>query len=187
MRRLVVLDRDGVINHDSDSFIKSAEEWLPIDGSAEAIARLTNAGFTVAVASNQSGIGRQLLSESDLGEIHEKMCQHIDNAGGRIDKIVFCPHLPDADCDCRKPRPGLLLQLQDYYNVDMHDVPVIGDSERDLRAAQAVGARPVLVLTGNGAKTQALLERSGEPMETFENLAAAADALLLELSQEPRP
>jgi D-glycero-D-manno-heptose 1,7-bisphosphate phosphatase len=186
MIRLVVLDRDGVINHDSDSFIKSADEWLPIDGSAEAIGRLTNAGYTVAVATNQSGIGRQLLSDSDLVEIHNKMCQHIENAGGHIDKIVFCPHLPDAGCDCRKPRPGLLLQLQDYYGIDLHDIPVIGDSERDLRAAQAVGARPVLVLTGNGKKTLASLELSGEAMETFENLASAVDALLLESSQEPR-
>lgn len=180
MKRLVVLDRDGVINQDSDSFIKSADEWLPIDGSADAIARLTNAGYTVAVATNQSGIGRELLSSSDLDVIHDKMRRHIEAAGGRIDKIVFCPHLPDADCDCRKPRPGLLLQLQDYYTVDMNSVPVIGDSDRDLRAAQAIGARPILVLTGNGKRTLASLELSGEPMETFENLASAVDALLLE-------
>ena len=153
---------------------------MPIDGSADAIARLTNAGYTVAVATNQSGIGRELLSSSDLDVIHDKMRRHIEAAGGRIDKIVFCPHLPDADCDCRKPRPGLLLQLQDYYTVDMNSVPVIGDSDRDLRAAQAIGARPILVLTGNGKRTLASLELSGEPMETFENLASAVDALLLE-------
>ena len=104
-----------------------------------------------------------------------------------IDKIVFCPHLPDAGCDCRKPLPGLLQQLRDYYCVDMNRVPVIGDSERDLRAAQAIGARPILVLTGKGQKTQALLELSGETMETFENLASAVDALLLESSQGSRP
>jgi len=148
MTRLVVLDRDGVINHDSDAFIKSADEWQPIDGSAAAIGRLTRAGYTVAVATNQSGIGRGLLSNADLGSIHEKMQQQIEHAGGHIDRIVFCPHLPDEDCECRKPKPGLLEQLATHYGVSLRDVPVIGDSERDLLAAAAVGARPLLVLTG---------------------------------------
>lgn len=180
MKRLVVLDRDGVINYDSDSFIKTPDEWLPIDGSAEAISRLTRAGYTVAVATNQSGIGRRLLGEADLDEIHTRMQQHIAAAGGRIDKIVYCPHLPGAGCDCRKPKPGLLEQLQDHYGVAMNQVPFIGDSERDLRAAMSVGARPILVLTGKGKKTLSMLKASGEPMEVFENLSAAVDALLQE-------
>ena len=178
--RLVVLDRDGVINHDSDDFITTAEEWRPLAGSAEAIARLTEAGYTVAVATNQSGIGRGLLSESDLNAIHNKMLQHIESAGGRIDRIVYCPHLPDAGCDCRKPRPGLLKQLQDHYGIDMHGVPFVGDSERDLGAATAIGARPILVLTGNGRKTLEMRHRSGETAESYDNLESAVNAMLQE-------
>jgi D-glycero-D-manno-heptose 1,7-bisphosphate phosphatase len=186
MKKLVVLDRDGVINHDSDDFIKSVDEWLPIDGSAEAIARLTQAGFTVTVATNQSGIGRRLLSVAELDAIHAGMHQHIEMAGGRIDKIVFCPHLPDAGCDCRKPEPGLLRQLQKHYDIDMHGVPFIGDSERDLRAARAAGARPILVLTGNGRNTLAAIDRSAGPVDVFEDLSCAVEALLLESDRAPQ-
>ena len=182
--RLVVLDRDGVINHDSDDFITTADEWRPLEGSADAIARLSSAGFTVAVATNQSGIGRKLLSESGLKTIHSKMLGHIEAAGGRIDRIVYCPHLPDAGCDCRKPLPGLLKQLQDHYGINMKGVPFVGDSERDLRAAFAIGARPILVLTGNGSKTLEKLEGSGEAIEFYDNLAAVVDALLLEPGPE---
>ena len=182
--RLVVLDRDGVINHDSDDFITTADEWRPLDGSAEAISRLTTAGFSVAVATNQSGIGRGLLSENDLTAIHNKMRRHIESGGGRIDKIVYCPHLPDAGCDCRKPLPGMLKQLQEHYGIDMSGVPFIGDSERDLAAALAIGARPMLVLTGNGRKTLAALPRSGEPVEAYENLASAVDTLLREFGSK---
>jgi len=178
--RLVVLDRDGVINHDSDDFITTADEWRPLEGSAEAVSRLISAGYTVAVATNQSGIGRKLLTEDDLNSIHSKLQSHIESAGGRIDKIVYCPHLPDAGCDCRKPRPGLLKQLQDHYGVDMSGVPFVGDSDRDLRAAIAIGARPILVLTGNGRKTLARLELSGEAMEHYDDLSGAVDALLQE-------
>jgi D-glycero-D-manno-heptose 1,7-bisphosphate phosphatase len=180
MRKLIVLDRDGVINYDSDDFIKSAEEWRPIDGSAEAIGRLTEAGYTIAVATNQSGIGRGLLSDADLAAIHRKMRRHAELAGGYIDKIVYCPHLPDADCACRKPRPGLLEQLATHYSVGMQGVPVIGDSERDLQAATAVGARPLLVLTGNGRKTQAALVAAGGPVEAYDDLASAVDAIVSE-------
>jgi D-glycero-D-manno-heptose 1,7-bisphosphate phosphatase len=180
MTKLVVLDRDGVINHESDAFIKSAEEWRPIEGSAEAIGRLTAAGYTVAVATNQSGVGRALLSEVELTAIHEKMQQHAALAGGHIDKIVYCPHLPDAGCDCRKPKPGLLEQLAAHYSVGMQGVPVIGDSERDLQAAAAVGARPLLVLTGNGRKTHGALLGAGKAIEAYDDLASAVDALLSE-------
>lgn len=180
MTKLIVLDRDGVINHDSDDYIRSVDDWKPIDGSAEAIALLNDAGYTVAVATNQSGIGRQYLTVDELDSIHARMQGHVESAGGRIDAIVYCPHLPDAGCECRKPSPGLLIQLQDYYDVDMNGVPFIGDSERDLQAAQAVGARPVLVLTGKGRKTLATLRSSGESPEVFEDLASAVNALLRE-------
>ena len=184
MTALVVLDRDGVINRDSDNFIKSPDEWLPLPGSAEAIARLNDAGYTVAVATNQSGIGRRLYDEDSLEAIHAKMRLHVAAAGGKIDKIVYCPHLPDAGCDCRKPSPGLLVQLQEHYALDMNGVPVIGDSERDLRAAIAVGGRPMLVLTGNGKMTLAALESAGESMEVFQDLSSAVDSLLLEAGQD---
>lgn len=178
MIRLLVLDRDGVINHDSDAFVKCADEWRPIEGSAEAIARLTVAGFTIAVASNQSGLARQLFDEAALSEIHVRMRQYVEGLGGRIDKIVFCPHLPDAGCDCRKPKPGLLHQLALHYGVPLQEVPVVGDSERDLLAAAAAGGRPLLVLTGNGKETLAGRLAAGLPVEAFDDLAAVADALL---------
>ena len=178
MTRLVVLDRDGVINHDSDAFIKSAADWRPIDGSAAAIGRLTRAGYTVAVATNQSGIGRGLLSNADLTSIHEKMRRQAERAGGRIDRIVYCPHLPDEDCECRKPKPGLLEQLAAHYCVSLQGVPVIGDSERDLLAAAAVGARPLLVLTGNGRQTHAARVAAGMPVEAYDDLASAVVSLI---------
>lgn len=178
MTRLIVLDRDGVINHDSDAFVKCAEEWLPIAGSAEAIARLTQGGFTVAVATNQSGIGRRLFDESALSAIHGKMLKYINTVGGHIDKIVFCPHLPDAGCNCRKPKTGLLEQVAQHYGIGLQGVPVVGDSERDLRAGSAAGARPLLVLTGNGEKTLAKRVATGQAVEAFVDLAAVADALL---------
>ena len=175
-----MLDRDGVINHDSDAFIKSAAEWKPIDGSLDAIALLSEHGFTVAVASNQSGIGRQLLDRRALHAIHRKMRRAVRAAGGSIDCIVYCPHLPGDRCDCRKPAPGLLERLARRYGVSMEGVPVIGDSERDLAAARAVGARPVLVLSGNGRKTKAELDRLRVPVECYENLLTAARVLVNE-------
>ena len=178
MTRLVVLDRDGVINHESVEFIKSPGEWLPIDGSLEAIARLTDAGFTVAVATNQSGVGRELFSEGVLKEIHQKMLFLVEGAGGRIDRIQYCPHLPDAGCRCRKPAPGMFLDLAVHYDLDLTSVPVVGDSERDIQAAIAAGARPVLVLTGNGRKTRDSLSAQGKPVETFGSLAMFVDSLL---------
>ena len=173
-----MLDRDGVINHDSDAFIKSADEWQPIDGSAAAIGRLTRAGYAVAVATNQSGIGRGLLSNADLTSIHEKMRQQAERAGGHIDRIVYCPHLPDEGCECRKPKPGLLEQLATHYRISLQGVPVIGDSERDLLAAAAVGARPLLVLTGNGRQTHAARVDAGMPVEAYDDLASAVDSLI---------
>lgn len=179
-RKLVVLDRDGVINHESDAFIKSPGEWIPIDGSIEAIALLSRNGFTVAVASNQSGIGRGLLDRRTLHAIHRKMRRTVNAAGGSIDRIVYCPHLPGDGCDCRKPLPGLLERLARHYGVSMKGVAVVGDSERDLAAARAVDARPILVLTGNGLKTREELERQGIAVECHQDLLSAAKALLHE-------
>lgn len=176
--RLVILDRDGVINVESDEFIKSPAEWRPIPGSLEAIALLSSAGFEVAVATNQSGVGRKLLDGPALAAIHDKMRRAVRDSGGDIGKIVFCPHHPDDDCDCRKPRPGLLLDLSRQYGVPLVNVPVIGDSERDIESARAVGARPVLVLTGNGTATAAALESAGRPVETYDDLLAAARQLV---------
>lgn len=153
--KLIVLDRDGVINFDSDQFIKSPDEWKPIPGSLEAIARLNESGWRVVVASNQSGVGRGLFDMDTLNAINEKMTKAIGQAGGRLDAIFFCPHSADSTCDCRKPRPGMFLQIAERFNVDMRGVPVVGDSLRDLQAGVAVGCQPYLVLTGKGAKTQA--------------------------------
>lgn len=186
MTRLIVLDRDGVINRDSDDFIKSPGEWQPIPGSLDAIARLTAAGFTVAVATNQSGLGRGLFDVSALEAIHAKMRDAVSRAGGRIDRIAYCPHRPDAGCDCRKPRPGLLHQLADHYGIQLSGITVVGDSRRDLRAAAAAGARPVLVLTGNGMATQAELAADGERMDTFDDLAALAGSLLDDSQSNPQ-
>lgn len=175
---VVILDRDGVINHDSDAFIKSADEWRPIDGSIDAIANLHRAGFSVAVASNQSGIGRGLLDIDTLALIHEKMRELVGAAGGRIDHIVFCPHLPDAGCDCRKPLPGLLVQIGEHYDIPLNTVSVVGDSLRDLQAAVAVNARPLLVRTGNGHETETRLAGAGIDALVFDDLAAASEWLI---------
>lgn len=153
--KLIVLDRDGVINIDSEQFIKSPDEWKPIPGSLEAIARLNESGWRVVVASNQSGVGRGLFDMDTLNAINEKMTKAIGQAGGRLDAIFFCPHSADSTCDCRKPRPGMFVQIAERFNVDMKGVPVVGDSLRDLQAGVAVGCQPYLVLTGKGAKTQA--------------------------------
>ncbi|MGH8803088.1 MAG: D-glycero-beta-D-manno-heptose 1,7-bisphosphate 7-phosphatase [Casimicrobiaceae bacterium] len=174
---LIVLDRDGVINRDSDQYIKSPEEWQPVPGSLEAIARFNHAGFRVVVATNQSGVGRGLLDFATLTAIHDRMHRALAQVGGRIDAVFFCPHAADSRCECRKPKPGMLIEIGRRFNVDMTGVPVIGDSLRDLRAADAVQALPVLVLTGKGEQTL----RDGDfPPNTliFPDLAFAASALL---------
>ncbi len=150
--KLLVLDRDGVINHDSDAYIKSPEEWRPIPGSLEAIARLSQSGYRIAVATNQAGVARGLFDLSMLGRIHSKMQAAVSDAGGHIDAIFFCPHAPDAGCDCRKPKPGLLLEIFSRFGVKSEQTYMVGDSLRDLEAAHAAGCRPVLVRTGNGQK-----------------------------------
>jgi len=174
--RLVILDRDGVINRESVHFIRSPDEWVPLPGSLRAIADLSRAGFTVVIASNQSGVGRGLFDAATLEAIHARMTAAIEAEGGRIAGIFVCPHAPGDGCDCRKPLPGLLLQIGRAFGCTLSGVPAIGDSERDLRAAQAVGARPILVRTGNGRETEQRLS-GAEHIEVFDDLAAAAHAL----------
>jgi len=176
--RLVILDRDGVINEDSDAYIKSPKEWVPISGSLEAIARLNRADYRVVVATNQSGVARGLFTLDTLNRIHERMHRALAELGGHVDAIFFCPHAPDDLCTCRKPKPGLLQEIEQRLGVSLHGVPAIGDSLRDLQAAQAVGALPLLVLTGKGLLTQRKLVDSTADVPVFENLAAAVDALL---------
>jgi len=177
---LVILDRDGVINRDSKDFVKTADEWLPLPRSIQAIAALSRAGYTVTVASNQSGLARGLFDRNALRAMHRKLRRLVASEGGRIDRIVVCPHGPDDDCACRKPKPGLLHRLGRYYGTELAGVPVVGDSLRDLQAAVASGARPILVRTGNGHRTEAELRGDLAKAEVFDDLAAAADALLRE-------
>jgi D-glycero-D-manno-heptose 1,7-bisphosphate phosphatase len=176
--KLIILDRDGVINYDSDQFIKSPEEWKPIPGSLEAIARLNQADYRVVVATNQSGIGRGLFDMSMLNAIHNKMHKACALVGARIDAVFFCPHSNEHDCDCRKPKSGMLEEIAARYNLgSFGKVPVVGDSLRDLQPAAALGAQPYLVLTGKGMKTQAA---GGLPEGTqiFPDLAAVAATLV---------
>ena len=175
--KLVILDRDGVINHDSAEFIKSPDEWRPIPGSLEAIARLTHAGYQVVLATNQSGIGRGLFEVSALNAIHDRMHRALGQIGGRIDAIFFCPHAQDANCECRKPKAGLLQEIARRFSVDLKGVPIIGDSLRDLQAADAVGALPILVLTGKGVHTR---DAGALPPATqiYSDLAAAVRAIV---------
>jgi D-glycero-D-manno-heptose 1,7-bisphosphate phosphatase len=179
--KLVILDRDGVINYDSEHFIKNPDEWKPIPGSLEAIASLNQAGFRVVVASNQSGVGRGLLDMATLNAIHAKMHKLLGQMGGRIDAVFFCPHPADSSCECRKPRPGLMREIARRYNQDLRGVPAIGDSLRDLQAAAEMGAQSILVRTGKGETT---LGAGGLPegVRVFDNLAEAARALLAEMA-----
>jgi D-glycero-D-manno-heptose 1,7-bisphosphate phosphatase len=175
--KLIILDRDGVINFDSDQFIKSPQEWKPIPGSLEAIARLNQADYRVVVATNQSGIGRGLFDMPTLNAIHDKMHKACALVGARIDAVFFCPHAAEMDCLCRKPKSGMLEEIAARYNVDMKGVPSVGDSLRDLNCAVKVGAQPILVLTGKGIKTQSA---GGLPEGTrvFADLAAVVAELV---------
>lgn len=175
--KLIILDRDGVINQDSDAYIKSVDEFIPLPGSLEAIARLKKAGYTVAVATNQSGIARGYYDEATLAAMHDKLAHLLDEQGGEIDYIAYCPHGPDDNCDCRKPMPGLLHEISKHFNVELTHVPIVGDSLRDIQAAKTVGATPILVMTGKGERTLTNKEQlNGIPV--FADLAAAVDAIL---------
>ncbi|MEK6592781.1 MAG: D-glycero-beta-D-manno-heptose 1,7-bisphosphate 7-phosphatase [Pseudomonadota bacterium] len=175
--KLIILDRDGVINHDSAAYIKSPGEWKPIPGSLEAIALLNQAGCHVVVATNQSGVGRGLFEMATLNAIHDKMHRALGLVGGRVDAIFFCPHAQDAGCACRKPKTGLFEDIARRFKTNLRDVPSIGDSLRDLQAAAAVGAQPILVLTGKGEKTR---RDGGLPPGTqvFTDLAEAVKSLI---------
>lgn len=174
--KLLILDRDGVINQDSDDYIKSVQEWIPIPGSIEAIAQLSKAGWTVAVATNQSGIARGYYDIATLEAMHTRLRELVAGQGGEVGLIVCCPHGPDEGCDCRKPRPGMLQTIAHHYGVDLTGIWFIGDSKGDLQAALAVASQPVLVKTGKGSKTMA----GSLPMGTliFDDLAAVAAELI---------
>lgn len=151
---LIVLDRDGVINVESHEYIKSPDEWIEIPGSIEAIANLKRAGHQVAVATNQSGIARGYYTHEILHLIHQKMTDRLAQFDAEFDAIFYCPHHPNDHCDCRKPKPGLLLQISAHLNADLSKAMMVGDSLRDIQAGQAVNSRTVLLRTGNGAKTE---------------------------------
>jgi len=176
----IILDRDGVINYDSDQYIKSPQEWLPIPGSLEAIATLNRYGFQVLVATNQSGIARGYYDVPILDDIHEKLMRELASVGGYIDEIFFCPHHPEDGCLCRKPKPGLLHQMQAKYPINFAETFFIGDSTVDIQAAKAAGCKPLLVLTGNGQKTLAEQTEQTELADTlyFPDLARAVEYVL---------
>jgi D-glycero-D-manno-heptose 1,7-bisphosphate phosphatase len=176
--RLIILDRDGVINEDSMDYIKSPEEWQPIPGSLEAIAQLNRAGYRVVVVTNQSAIGRGLLDLNTLCRIHDKMAHSLADVGGFIEAVFFCPHRPEDNCECRKPKPGLLKDIGARLDMDLTDVPAIGDSLRDLQAAAAVGARAILVRTGKGEATREAIQGKMH-VAVYRDLAEAVDQLLL--------
>ncbi|HBE92289.1 MAG TPA: D-glycero-beta-D-manno-heptose-1,7-bisphosphate 7-phosphatase [Gammaproteobacteria bacterium] len=181
--KTIILDRDGVINEDSDAYIKSVEEWKPIPGALEAIARLCRNDYRIVVATNQSGVARGLFSIDTLNSIHHHMLKEVRNKGGMIEAIFFCPHGPDEDCQCRKPRTGMLREIAVRMKIETSGVPVVGDSMRDLQAAHDSGAIPVLVLTGKGRKTSRQLKKKDSPIPSsdviqYASLEAFAEALL---------
>jgi len=177
--KLIVLDRDGVINHDSDAYIKSVDEWVPIEGSLEAIARLNHGGYTVVVASNQSGIARGYFDIETLSAMHRKMDNLLAKIGGRVDAVFYCPHGPDDGCSCRKPKPGMLLEIGQRFNVPLSNVVFIGDSIADIKAASSANANSMLVRTGKGKKAEKILRAEGKAaVPVYDDLATAVAAIL---------
>ena len=177
--KLVILDRDGVINYDSAQFIKSPNEWIPIPGSLEAIALLNQSGFRVVLATNQSGISRGLFDMATLNAIHDKMLHALGQLGGRIDALFYCPHSAEAKCECRKPKPGMIEEIGRRFGIDLKGVPSVGDSLRDLECSAAFGCQPILVRTGKG---EATLAAGGLPENTWicADLADAAQRIIAE-------
>ncbi len=176
-QKIVILDRDGIINYDSPNYIKSPEEWIPIPGSLEAIAALTEAGFRIAVATNQSGVARGLYSLQTLDAIHQKMLKMIGECGGEIEKIVYCPHHPEQKCFCRKPKPGMLLEISEYFDEPLDNIPYIGDRLTDVQAARTVGAIPILIDSPMTQK-DSNNEDSIKEDKRFNNLKEAVDWIL---------
>jgi D-glycero-D-manno-heptose 1,7-bisphosphate phosphatase len=179
---LIILDRDGTINEDRDDFVKSADEWVPLPGALEAIARLNQAGWQTVIATNQSGLGRGLFDMAALNAMHTKMNAALARVGGRVGSVFFCPHAPEDQCSCRKPLPGLYEQIGERYGADLRKVPVVGDSVRDLEAAVAAGCLPHLVRTGKGAALTegqlALLEQQIPGLQVHADLAAFAESMI---------
>jgi D-glycero-D-manno-heptose 1,7-bisphosphate phosphatase len=177
--KLVILDRDGVINADSDHYIKSADEWIPLPGSIEAIAKLSQAGYRIAVATNQSGIARGLFDEYALAHMHSKLCALVEDAGGHVDVICYCPHGPQENCRCRKPELGLLEQIAEELHQSVQGAWLVGDHEKDMQMAVKGGCKPLLVRTGKGASYEAkLCATLLSPQQVFHDLAAAAQHIL---------
>jgi len=178
--KLLILDRDGTVNEDSADYVKSPEEWMPLPGALEAIARLNHAGWHVVIASNQSGLGRGLFDVSTLNAMHAKMHLLLGQVGGRVDAVFYCPHAPEAGCRCRKPEPGLFEQIGERYGIDLHGVPVLGDTVNDALAAVAAGCEPHLVLTGKGAayRGRSLPDNFPKGTQVHADLAAFADFLI---------
>jgi len=180
MEPWIILDRDGVINVDSAHYIKNADEWQAIPGSIEAIARLCTVGFKVAIATNQSGIGRGLFSLADLENIHKKLSAQVEQRGGVISGIFYCPHRPEDNCACRKPKTGLLDEIEKQFAIKLTGVPFIGDAERDIQAALAKHCEPILVRTGKGEATSKLLHTCQEyrSVPVYDDLASFVQAIL---------
>ena len=177
--KLIILDRDGVINEDSDDYIKSPEEWIPIPGSLDAIARLNHAGYAVAIASNQSGIARGYFTLETLAAMSVKMNEMLSQHGGRIDALVFCPHGPKEGCDCRKPKPGMLIEIGNRFKTSLSNVIFVGDNINDVKAAQAAGVKPVLVKTGKGQQTIArLADEDINHVDVYDDLEDVVNSLL---------
>lgn len=185
-RPLIILDRDGVINHDSDDYIKSEDEWFPLAGSIEAIAQLSQSGFRVCVATNQSGLARGLFDEFTLSRMHELMRTLVEEQGGSIEGIFFCPHGPDEGCNCRKPRPGLLNQIEEQLDVAVAGSWFIGDTEKDIDAALSKDCKPILVLTGKGSLTRETMDPGKlAKVPVFDDLFSAAMFVLAEHDKQP--
>ena len=179
MDRLIILDRDGVINIDSEHYIKSPEEWIPYTESLEAIKILTQHGFKVFIATNQSGLGRQYFDEKMLSLIHRKMIDMVNSSGGHLSGIFYCPHLPEDYCDCRKPKPGLLYQIAAHLKRPLLNTVFIGDSWRDIQAGQLAGCEPILVRTGNGESTEKKYASKLIDIKVFDNLLSATENYLI--------
>lgn len=183
MTKLIILDRDGVINEDSDNYVRSVNEWMPVPGSIRAIAELSKAGYTITVATNQSGLARGYFPESELTAMHNKMNALVEAEGGKIETILFCPHGPDDHCECRKPKSGMMLQLIAEHNASASETWVIGDSLRDLQAGLNAGCKAALVKTGKGERTLKAIEEKEPQLKSvplFNNLKEFSEQLLSE-------